>query len=244
MDSSWTSPLHPTRHSSGQPYWCPTEGVALQEAEVYGMSQLSPSLLVKFDLTPETLQAFPELQAIAREEGAIRTSLIVWTTQAWTLPMNRAVLLRPKADYVVIKAPTIDGTELWMVAKELQASFERTVGFGEKTSTPLMTLKAETLNHQKIFHPWRDQTSLIFMGPQVSLSEGTGIEHAVADFRMEEIPSDERSNGAIIDLLQDTGHLAAQTEIQLSDPHCMRCRHPVVRRNTGVGSQLGAEVLK
>jgi isoleucyl-tRNA synthetase len=237
--------------NSEQNYWCPQDAVAITEAETYSVSQLNPSLYVKFDLSKDTLQSLPELSKIAREEGAVRTALVVWTTQPWTLLASRGVALRAQSDYVAIKAPTIDGTEIWIVAKELQTAFEKSVGFGDKTSTPLLTLKAEQFNHQKILHPLQGQIedevtnhspTLIFLDKYLSVEIGTGVAHVASDYRADQGTTNlpQKLNQKVIDSLQDFGHLAGQSEIEQANSYCKRCRHPVVHR----GSGSIAEVLK
>jgi isoleucyl-tRNA synthetase len=106
-------------------YWCPTDATALAEAEIEYADKKSPSIYVKFDLSREALASFPELQKISQTEGAVRTSIIIWTTTPWTLPANLGISLHPEFDYVALKAPGIDGTEIWIVAQGLQESFKK-----------------------------------------------------------------------------------------------------------------------
>jgi isoleucyl-tRNA synthetase len=252
-----TSSSQSVEQNSEQNYWCPQDAVVLTEAETYSVSQLNPSLYVKFDLSKDALQGLPELSKIAREEGAVRTALVVWTTQPWTLPASCGVALRSQSDYVAIKAPTIDGTEIWIVAKELQAVFEKSVGFGDKISIPLLTLKAEQFDRQKVLHPLQGEIEdevtnhspvVIFLDGHLSLENGTGVIQIASDYRTGKIDANARSsekiienmNEKIIELLQDFGHLAARAEIEQANAYCKRCRHPVVHR--GPGSV--AEVLR
>ena len=126
-------------------YWCANDATALAEAEIEYADKKSPSIYVKFDLSQEALDSFPELKTIAPREGAIRVSLIIWTTTPWTLPANLGITLHPEFDYVALKAPGLEGTEIWIVAKGLQEAFEKAVGW-EKPSIPLLTFKAEKLH--------------------------------------------------------------------------------------------------
>jgi isoleucyl-tRNA synthetase len=226
-----------------QIYWCPKEATGLTANEIYFANQLNPSLYVKFDLTKEALQLLPDLQAIALREGAVRVSIIGWTTMPWSLPANRGLGLYPQSDYVVIKAPTIDGTELWIVAKEQQSMFERSVGFGDKLSTPLLAMKAERFHEKYALHPWLDRPSKIFLDSHVTLEAGTGAVPVTADYRADKIEPNETSNKKVIDHLMADGHLAGQTEIQQSIPRCKRCRNPAIIRSPGLGTQLGMEAV-
>jgi isoleucyl-tRNA synthetase len=241
-------------------YWCPNDATALAEAEIEYSEKKSPSVHVKFDLTDEALAAFPELAQIAKREAAVRTSIIIWTTTPWTLPSNLGISLHPEFDYVAIKAPGLEGTEIWIVAKGLQESFEKAAGF-EKVSTPLLTFKAEKLHKQSAKHPFIDRKSLIMLGEHVTLDAGTGAVHTapghgVDDYKIGSrygleiyAPVDDKgkytadvpqfqgqfvfkANEAVIKMLQDSGHLVARTDIQHSYPHCWRCHGPVIFRAT------------
>jgi isoleucyl-tRNA synthetase len=50
---------------------------------------------VKFPLTPEAAQKFPELKGFR--------VLIIWTTTPWTLPANLAVAIAPNLEYVLLR---------------------------------------------------------------------------------------------------------------------------------------------
>jgi isoleucyl-tRNA synthetase len=241
-------------------YWCPTDATALAEAEIEYADKKSPSIYVKFDLSKEALAHFPELKKVSEQEGAIRTSLIIWTTTPWTLPANMGISLHPEFDYVAIKAPGLDGTEVWIVAKGLQESFEKAIGW-EKTSEPLLTFKAEKLHKQNARHPFIDRNSLIMLGDHVTLEAGTGAVHTapghgVDDYKIGSryglpifAPVDDKgkynvdfpqmqnqfvfkANEPIIKMLQDSGHLVFRQDIQHSYPHCWRCHNPVIFRAT------------
>ncbi|MGZ3688253.1 MAG: isoleucine--tRNA ligase, partial [Bdellovibrionota bacterium] len=242
-------------------YWCPVDATALAEAEIEYADKKSPSVYVKFDLTKDALAHFPELGAIAKREGAIRTSVIIWTTTPWTLPSNLGIALHPEFDYVAVKAPTLEGTEIWIVAKGLQENLEKAAGF-EKPSTPLLTFKAEKLHRQYAQHPFiESRKSLILLGDHVTLDAGTGAVHTapghgVDDYKIGSrygleifAPVDDKgrftmdfapmqgqfvfkANEPIIALLQESGHLVARQDIQHSYPHCWRCHSPVIFRAT------------
>ena len=241
-------------------HWCSSDGTALAEAEIEYADKKSPSIYVKFDLTKEALASFPELAAIAKREAATRVSLVIWTTTPWTLPANLAVAMHPEFDYVAVKAPTLDGTELWIVAEGLQENLEKAAGF-EKKSTPLLTFKADKLHRQKARHPFIERDSLIVLGEHVTLEAGTGVVHTapghgVDDYKIGSkygldiyAPVDDRgkftadfpqfqgqfvfkANEPIIEMLRTSGHLVARQDIQHSYPHCWRCHSPVIFRAT------------
>ena len=241
-------------------YWCPNCSTALAEAEIEYAEKKSPSIYVKFDLTSQALQSFPELAQKAQDENAVRVSLLIWTTTPWTLPANLGIALHPELDYVVIKAPTLEGTELWIVAKALQERVERVAGF-EKISEPLLTFKADRLHKQNAKHPFLDRSSLIMLGDHVTSDVGTGAVHiapghGVDDYKLGSryqleiyAPVDDqgkytsafadfqgqfvfKANEGIVAKLEESGHLLAREDIQHSYPHCWRCQRPVIFRAT------------
>lgn len=241
-------------------YWCASCATALAEAEIEYADKKSPSIYVKFDLTRDALKAFPELKAAADEAGAARVCVIIWTTTPWTLPANLGIALNPEFDYVAVPAPTLEGTELWIVADGLKEAVQKAAGF-EKPSTPVLTFKADKLHRQKARHPFIERDSLILLGDHVTLEAGTGAVHTapghgVDDYRVGSkygleifAPVDARgkytadfapmqgqfifkANEPIIALLQESGHLLARQDITHSYPHCWRCHSPVLFRAT------------
>src|SRR5437763_2370805 len=77
--------------------WCPSCQTVLASAEIEYQDRKDPSLYVLFELEKNVCeQLFPQLS-----DKPI--SFLVWTTTPWTLPLNRAVLLKPNTDYVVLE---------------------------------------------------------------------------------------------------------------------------------------------
>lgn len=111
------------------------------------------SSYLKFDLTRESLALFPELAAIAKREGAIQASLVVSTEKH---SKANQIALASAADYVAIKIPSIEGTEIWLVAREDQESVEKTVGF-ETVSKPLLVFQSDQLDRLTASDPQQDE---------------------------------------------------------------------------------------
>ena len=84
--------LRPVLWSTG----CQT---ALAEAEIEYKEKVDPAIYVKFPLTDEAGEKFPELK---------NASLLIWTTTPWTLPANLAVAVAPQLDYALYD---IDGAK-------------------------------------------------------------------------------------------------------------------------------------
>ena len=179
-------------YKGNQPvYWCASCATALAEAEIEYSDKKSPSIYVKFDLEQDAI--FPELAAVAKRESASRVSVVIWTTTPWTLPANLGISLHPEFDYSAIKVPTLEGTELWIVASGLQEAFEKAAGF-ETPSKPVLTFKGEKLRGKYTKHPFMETggkpvRSLIMLGDHVTLEAGTGAVHTapghgVDDYRI------------------------------------------------------------
>ena len=110
---------------------------------------------------------FPEL---ADKE----VSLLVWTTTPWTLPLNRAVLLKPDTEYVALD---VDGTYI-VTAQQL----------AEKVSTlkNVPTTKIASFNTASIasgilkaHHPFiTDFQVPIIFDNSVLLEDGTAVVHS------------------------------------------------------------------
>ncbi len=99
---------------------------------------------LKFDLTKPSIAAIPDLQDIFRATGAIRTCAVIRTHGAWnrveTLPGTH--LEDPR--WYLIKIPSIDGTELWLIPESKQSEVELKIGF-DKPSSPLLAIVAKTV---------------------------------------------------------------------------------------------------
>ena len=89
--------------------WCSTCQTVLASAEIEYKDRKDPSIFVLFGLEGSVAKnLFPNLT-----DKPI--NLLVWTTTPWTLPLNRAVLVRPGAAYVVLDA----GNYYMLVGKQL-----------------------------------------------------------------------------------------------------------------------------
>src|SRR3989344_4199779 len=104
------------------------------------------------------------------------TSLLIWTTTAWTLPGNAAAAVKADAPYVKVKA----GGEFFIVAKERLAGVfeeaeivEEMEGkklVGKRYMPPFDYFKDELHKHKT--HAWK-----VYAAPFVTMDSGTGIVH-------------------------------------------------------------------
>ncbi len=99
---------------------------------------------LKFDLTKPSVAGIPDLQDIVRATGAIRVCTVLRTHGAW----NRVDVLPAThvedPHWYLIKIPSIDGTELWLVPETKQSEIELKIGF-DKPSTPLLTINSKVV---------------------------------------------------------------------------------------------------
>jgi isoleucyl-tRNA synthetase len=121
--------------------WCAYCQTVLASAEIEYHDRKDPSIYVLFGLEPSVAKnLFPALTDK-------QISLLIWTTTPWTLPLNRAVLSRPGASYVVVDA----GSKYLVLGKQLadsvceQLKIEKNV-VAEIVSDALVFSKARALH--------------------------------------------------------------------------------------------------
>ncbi len=119
---------------------------------------------LKFDLTKPSVAGIPDLQDLVRATGAIRASLVFKTHGAWDRLEKLPATHLDDAHWCLIKIPSIDGTELWLVPESKQSEVEMKIGF-DKPSTPLLNIPAKTalsmtyrdpLFRNEVVFEWRD----------------------------------------------------------------------------------------
>lgn len=229
-------------------YWCSSCGTALAEAEVEYHDHASPSIYVKFPLSPESQSKIPEF-------SGKQVSVLIWTTTPWTLPANLAITLHPDFTYVAVAVRD----EIWILAEGLLESCMQS--FGIEDYSLIRTFRASELEGLKCRHPFLDRDSVLILGAHVTLDAGTGCVHTAPGHGREDYdmalkygldvysPIDDRgcftsdvplfegqfvfdANKAVIAKLQEEGKLVLQKEIKHSYPHCWRCKKPVIFRAT------------
>jgi hypothetical protein len=99
---------------------------------------------LKFDLTKPSVAAIPDLQDIVRATGAIRTAMVLKTHGAWDRLKSLPATHLEDPHWHLIKIPSLDGTELWLVPETHQSVIEAKIGF-DKPSNALLTISAKTV---------------------------------------------------------------------------------------------------
>lgn len=229
--------------------WCASCQTVLASAEIEHEERKDPSIYVKFPLI-DSAKIFPEL---AEKD----VSLLVWTTTPWTLPLNRAVMLKPSATYVVLQ----DGEQYLIVAQELA---DQICQQKEITKQVIAQTQAENLIGKQVFHPFIANLQVPIVGEEgVSLSDGTACVHCAPGCGPEDyevgvkngleiyspITTDGKyakevvpqtlagmsvSDGQIwvIKELAANGNLYYKSSIRHSYPHCWRCHNGLIFRAT------------
>ena len=232
--------------------WCPSCQTVLAHAEIEYQDQKDPSVFVLFSLQPAaTVKLFPNV-------ANLPVNLLVWTTTPWTLPLNRAVLVKPKAIYVVLD---ING-QLVMVAQELADKICAMMGAEKKI---VAECKAEQLvaGGGQVHHPFLDELVPLILSDTVSLDDGTAFVHCAPgcgpeDYEVgvkndleifspispdgkyalgimpKEIEGMAVTDGQIwvIKKLAELGKLFYKTSIKHSYPYCWRSHTPLIFRAT------------
>src|SRR3989344_1669867 len=148
------------------------------------------------------------------------TSLLIWTTTAWTLPGNTAAAVNPDAVYVKVKV----GEEFFIVAKEFSKSFPQEVSseflgkelVGKKYLPPfdyfykeaqVPTRKAvgiptKASGHKK--HAWK-----VYAAPFVTMDSGTGIVHIAPAFGADDLELAQKQKVPLIHHVTEEGKFVA-----------------------------------
>ncbi len=231
--------------------WCFSCQTVLAAAEIEHYDRKDPSVFVRFPLEAASIaKALPAL-------NGKEVSLLVWTTTPWTLPLNRAVFIHPKANYVVLD---INGS-LVVVGAALADKVCALMGVEKKiiADIPSQTLVGSTARHPFV----AGLTVPVLADAFVSLEDGTACVHSAPgcgpeDYEMGiryglEIFSPLSPDGKYTKGIQPTelegmsitdgqiwvlrtltanGTLLFKTSIKHSYPHCWRCHNGLMFRAT------------
>ncbi len=233
--------------------WCISCKTVLAAAEIEYEDRKDPSLYVKFHLEDIAANTF-----FPQCKGS-RVSVLVWTTTPWTLPLNRAVLIRPNESYSLLKI----GDEYSIVGTALVQKISEMLQIEPQV---VETISSDVLlaHHVRLHHPFiTDLLVPLISDNSVELSEGTAFVHCAPgagpiDYEIgvrnnleiyspvtvdgiytQEIKPRELVGMSIADgqgwvmtqLLQQ-GKLAHKTTLRHSYPHCWRCHKGLIFRAT------------
>ncbi len=156
--------------------WCFSCKTVLATAEIEYEDRKDPSIYVAFPVTAKSKK-----KLMLKEIGEV--AVIVWTTTPWTLPLNRAVLVKPGIKYAV--------TKFKRIAPE--ASAEQKIILVSATALPALAkawanewqfveivkeFTAEDLAGLDLHHPLIDTSTVpIITDESVMTDEGTAFVH-------------------------------------------------------------------
>jgi isoleucyl-tRNA synthetase len=232
--------------------WCGSCQTVLANAEIEYAERKDPSLYVQFPMSSTDVSTlFPKIT-----EGNL-VSLLVWTTTPWTLPLNRAVVLKPGAKYSVVKI----NEKYVVLGHDLVAKISSATGMQADVIT---TVDAEDLIGRQVYHPFVDQLMVPIIGDDfVSLEDGTACVHSAPGCGPEDYEIGLKNNLEIYSPITADGKYSSEIEpkelvgMAVSDgqiwvirklaeldkvlfkaslrhqyPHCWRCRNGLIFRAT------------
>lgn len=230
--------------------WCASCKTVLATAEIEYADRKDPSIYVLFPMTPEGQKdLFPDT--------AQPISIVAWTTTPWTLALNRAILVKPHTQYVLLD---IDG-KFVMVGKALADDLCEKMGVEKKV---VGEVSAEQLAQIKVQHPFISELVVpIIQDDMVLTNEGTAFVHCApgagpqdyetgvknqleifcpvapdgtytSDVMPQELAGMPVVDGQIwaLKTLAQNGNLLYKANIKHSYPHCWRCRKGLIYRAT------------
>uniref|UniRef100_A0A8C2X1C9 Isoleucine--tRNA ligase, mitochondrial n=1 Tax=Cyclopterus lumpus TaxID=8103 RepID=A0A8C2X1C9_CYCLU len=158
-------------------FWSPSSRTALAEAELeYNPEHVSRAIYATFPLS--TLP--PEMASEAGLESGV--SVLVWTTQPWTIPANQAVCYMPNAQYSVVKRA--DNSQLLLVATERTASVAALLATELES---IGTFTGSQLEGGICKHPTiPDKEVPLLPANHVTMAKGTGLVHTAPAHGMED----------------------------------------------------------
>lgn len=233
--------------------WCPTCQTVLASAEIEYQDRKDPSLYVLFALE-KSMQ--DNLFPLLRNKPV---NLLVWTTTPWTLPLNRAVLLKPDTEYAILEA----GDNYIIVGKERVSAIAQLLTIAENIvavfNSQIMLDAQATVVHPFIENQYvpvlgddsvitNDGTACVHCAPgvgpidyEVGIKNGLEIYspitpdgHYTKEIKPAELAgvSVATAQGWVIQKLLDVNRLALKASIKHSYPHCWRCRGGLIFRAT------------
>jgi isoleucyl-tRNA synthetase len=222
--------------------WCPVCETALADAEIEYSPEESPSLYVGFPL-------------VDRGHLPADTWAVIWTTTAWTLPMDEAVAVHPDLAYEAV--PTARGHLLLARGRAEEAL--AAMGLSRQGEGPVV--RGRDLEGLTARPPFGRHPVPIVLGNHVTEDEGTGLVHTAPGHGAEDFEVGQhyglavrvgvdgagrmtaeagpfagldwrQVEGPVVEALSSQGVLLAAHRLVHEYPHCWRCKGPVLFRAT------------
>ncbi|KAJ8366529.1 hypothetical protein AAFF_G00350830, partial [Aldrovandia affinis] len=158
-------------------FWSPSSRTALAESELeYNPQHVSRAVYLTFPVTS------PSPKLASESEGRSQVSVLVWTTQPWTLPANQALCFMPNAKYSLVKSA--DSSQLLLVATERIASLAAALGTQLEAVGSLTGSELEGGVCQHPIIPGKEVPLL--PANHVTMGKGTGLVHTAPAHGMED----------------------------------------------------------
>jgi len=234
--------------------WCMTCQTVLATAEIEYQERKDPSLYTLFPLEANAIATlWPDL-------AGKEVSFAVWTTTPWTLPLNRALLIRPHTEYVVAE---VSPERYIIVAKAL---VEKVAALLQQPLLIKHAVSSEHLIAQNLRaqHPFiQGLTVPLIASDTVQLTDGTAIVHCAPGCGPEDYDVGVKNKLEIFSPLTPAGTYSAGIEpkalegmkvtdgqiwvikelaannkllhkgsLRHSYPHCWRCHQGLIFRAT------------
>jgi isoleucyl-tRNA synthetase len=228
--------------------WCMECKTALASAEIEYQERKDPSIYVLFEL--ENKGFFKEI-----EDGSVYC--MIWTTTPWTLPLNRAIMLKKEGSYLLAES---EGKYL-IFGKGCLDFLTKTTN---KVYKIIKEIKSQDLKDCLFKHPFdnnllvkivyddsvedKEGTACVHTAPgcgpidyEIGIKNGLEIYSPISDDGKysEKISPKELLGMSVLDgqiwvikKLHEGGSLWFKTSIRHSYPHCWRCKNGLIFRAT------------
>lgn len=237
--------------------WCSSCKTVLATAEIEYKDRKDPSSYVLFPVPDDVARmTFPF--AFEKHQN-LEINFLVWTTTPWTLPLNRALVINPTVEYVVIKEPTSD--RAFIVAAQLA---DKICSMLKIEKQIVSEFDAVVFQNKRVKHPLIDDLTVpVLMDESIVANEGTAVLHCapgcgpddyllgiknnleifspvsddgkytfgIAPAQLEGMPV---ADGQfwVLKALAERGRLLHKTSLNHSYPHCWRCHNGLIFRAT------------
>lgn len=237
--------------------WCFSCNTVLAVAEIEYKDRKDPSCYVLFPVADDVARLiFP---FVFEKYADLEINFLVWTTTPWTLPLNRALVLNPEAEYVILKDPTAN--RAFIVAASLADKICQMLNY-EKII--IAEFDSVVFQGKRVLHPFVDELTVpVLLDSNVLVGEGTAVLHCAPGCGPEdyllgiknglEIFSPLSADGKYLPGIQpqelegvsitdgqiwvlrklvEKERLLYKTSLNHSFPHCWRCRNGLMFRAT------------
>ncbi len=236
-------------------HWCFDCGSALAEAEIEYQDKTSIAVDVLFPAADPAALA----RVFGQESLSAEAGIVIWTTTPWTIPANQAVCLNAELEYDLVRGQREGVMRELVVASDLRETVCERIGL--ENVEVVATVRGETLEHLKLWHPFNDYQVPVILGDHVTTDAGTGAVHTAPGHGQEDFdiglvydlpvvnPIDGRgifvedtpvvggehvwkANARLVEHMKVNGTLLAAEDFGHSYPHCWRHKTPTAFRTT------------